>query len=148
LCFLWDLCMDFMGLLGFYARLRREGRRKGEIVRTKISNCRRLVVHFFDTRQRNEPKKTCVRGVHSPYVSPGLCVFCPYGPKAVREAASVLSLGAARTPGPVGQAAPSIIHYSSAARAASMRLHYSLFITPLGQGPHKENGSVRTEQNR
>ena len=34
-----------------------------KIVRTKISNCKRLFVHFFDTRQRNEPKKTRVRAL-------------------------------------------------------------------------------------
>ena len=30
-------------------------------MRTKISNCKRLIVHFFDARQRNEPKKTRIR---------------------------------------------------------------------------------------
>ena len=62
-------------------------------MRTERSNLCRFIVHFFDTRQRNEPKKTCVRGVHSPYVSPGLCALCTYGPKVVREAASLLFLG-------------------------------------------------------
>ena len=33
----------------------------------------------------------------------GLCVFCTYGPKVVREAASLLSLGAMRTPNFVGR---------------------------------------------
>jgi hypothetical protein len=33
----------------------------------------------------------------------GLCVFCTYGPNAFREAASLLSLGAVRTPNPVGR---------------------------------------------
>ena len=58
------------------------------MVRTGLSNLDKLIVHFFDARQRNEPKKTCVRGVHSPYVSPGLCAFCTYGPKLFGEAAS------------------------------------------------------------
>ena len=31
-----------------------------------------------------------------------LCAFCPYGPKAVREAASLLFCGVARTPNRVG----------------------------------------------
>ena len=33
----------------------------------------------------------------------GLCAFCTYGPKAVREAASVLSLGAERRVKVVGE---------------------------------------------
>ena len=71
-------------------------------MRTELSNLNKLVVHFFDTRQRNEPKKTCVRGVHSPYVFPGLCVFCTCGPKVVREVASVLFLSAERKVKAVG----------------------------------------------
>ena len=72
-------------------------------MRTGLSNDKKFIVHFFDTRQRNEPKKTCVRGVHSPYVSPGLCVFCTCGPKLFREVASVLFLGEAKKVKVVGE---------------------------------------------
>ena len=34
-----------------------------KIVRTELSNVNQIIVHFFDTRQRNEPKKTRVRAL-------------------------------------------------------------------------------------
>ena len=45
------------------------------MVRTKISILRRFVVHFFDARQRNEPKKTRTKGALPPCRSPGGCVL-------------------------------------------------------------------------
>ena len=115
------------------------------IVRTELSNLNKLIVHFFDTRQRNEPKKTCIGG-GIPLCTPSGCAY------SVRMGLTFLGrlLRYSRNVWRVRlrNDAYRSLHYSSAARAASMRLHYSLFITPLGQGPHKENGSVRAEQNR
>jgi hypothetical protein len=48
-------------------------------VRTKISNVDLIVVHFFDARQRNEPKKT--RMGEDPHVPP---VVACYTQKRIR----------------------------------------------------------------
>ena len=48
---------------GVWAKSPRKAWGEGEMVRTERSNLNRIVVHFFETRQRNEPKKTFVRAL-------------------------------------------------------------------------------------
>jgi hypothetical protein len=60
--------------------------------------------YFFVARQRNRRKKTCIGGSIPLCTPSGSCAFCTCGPKVVREAASVLSLGVERTPDRVGGA--------------------------------------------
>ena len=53
--------------------MRRSKSAQIKIVRTKISNCNWVVVHFFDARQRNEPKKT--RMGEDPHVPPVVACY-------------------------------------------------------------------------
>jgi hypothetical protein len=121
-------------------------------VRTKRSNPNKLVVHFFGTPQKSEPKKTRVRELQVPLRIPRFVRVLPrcltvlglpktavssrrgkldgrvatsYGPKAVREAASVLSLDTERKVKVVGEGCVRLRMRSCRSR------HYSLFISGL-----------------
>ena len=61
-------------------------RKRIGFVRTWISNCNWVVVHFFVTRQRSEPKKTCIRDCRP------LCI--PAASRATRKNAPAFLLNA------------------------------------------------------
>ena len=93
--------MDFMGLLGFYARLR-----WGVEVRLCEQDFLTIIGLFFTslTRVKEVKRRKRVQGdSKSPCRSPGLCALCTCGPNAFREAASLLSLGTERISNPVGR---------------------------------------------
>ena len=64
-------------------KITKSGVGEGEMVRTELSNLNKLIVHFFDARQRKRcfgcaetPKKRVQGDSKSPCRSPGLCAFC------------------------------------------------------------------------
>ena len=103
-------------------------------MRTKLSNFNYFIVHFFDARQRNEPKKTCTRG--EPLVDPPLAVACTYGAKLFSAVASLLFLGAERMPYLVGEGSPLPLQRET---------NHEPFL--WGGGPTRTLLSVHSEQN-